>query len=319
MKKSNFYSILFVFVLVLVSVFQCNAQTEQFTFYFAPSESALSVDAMNVIDSMLEEGYIIEGAYGITNSLPNVSRGLTNDSLGHERALSVQDYCDCYIPNMGQIVMSGNRAEDRAVDIFFTKVSDKTIEIESEAAEGDLTVGVIVDSLIESDPYFAEENIDSTETIIFPIPTTDTVLQFDTITVTKSLEASKTTEEESSNTCECVEENIQELWDEYKSLQVFAKQALRREGKFSDSYKYFTEAATETRICYEFAKGLRSTKAKKNKHCANCGKSGQMSVSKKKKKKGRVAFKYTKLGRKLKNLKQGWTRFLDRVAPYRNC
>lgn len=324
MQKNTFYSALFIFIIVLVSALHACAQdnSQMYSFFFEASSSELHAEDINTIDSLYSEGWVAVAAVGIANQLPNTRRSLTNDSLAVERALAIQNHTGQELDWYEGNVMISSSKYDRRVDVIFTKsIVEETI-VSADSAVAD------VDTLIISDIDFAENNIDTeVDSVLMdiivnrmPLPNTDTVMSYDTISIDTITEASKTIEEVATdNVCECVEANTVQLWETYKQLQGDAKIVLHAHGLRSREYKDITHMATETRKCWEFSRGVRSTPARVQKHCESCGKSGQMSSKRKKAKKGRRPFKTTKLARKLKNLKSWWTRTLDRVAPFRNC
>jgi hypothetical protein len=343
MKKSSFYGIMFAIVLFLVCFAQSLAaqtgETEHFMFFFAPSESALSAENMDVIDSMYAEGYVISGAIGYANQLPNTRRDLSNDSLAWERALSIQDYIDAEVPGLHSMVIYDNDARWRSVRVMFTKVEIKTIDVVTtsvETAEGDADTSVV--TIVDSSDIYFEENVFPKEDSLTAIVDCyeDTVTEVnrqpleaskDSMDIAQEVTANRTVDyakaDHSNDYCECVEANTAQLWETYLSIQDDAALVLKHHGLWSAEYNDIQDLATQTKLCWEFSRGVRRNKAKLQKHCGECeGKTGMNSTSKRKakrKSKGRLPFKYTRVGRTLKNLKNRWTRFLDRVAPFRNC
>ena len=268
-------SLVFVFFTNVEVSAQVNGQLEEYHFFFDASESTLSIDAMNVIDSLKLAGWEPVLATGVANGLTNTRRNIQNDDLAVERALSIQDYCDCYV-QYDSYYTSSSLATDRRVEVLFvyngqdiTSPENVTSEITSEGHQMMKTLDTL-----SWDTEFAENNVDSNE-INSParelkVDTID-VITVDSIPVQKrAIEAgtldAATFDASAFNCAVCIEENIGALWKEYKSAQRFARSALRREGMFSEEYKHHTKVATEIRICYEFARGFRKTKAKSHYH-----------------------------------------------------
>ena len=180
MKKSNFYSIVYIFILVLVSVFHACAQdstfandrSEVYSFYFAASSSTLHVEDMNTIDSLYKEGWVAIAAVGVANQLPNTRRSLTNDSLAVERALAIQDYVDHKLDWHSQSVMISNSELDRRVDVIFVRkniVDIKSNQVEWEVAEDYHTAGEVTIDSIETDLFFAEDTVNTVDSILMEI------------------------------------------------------------------------------------------------------------------------------------------------------
>ena len=281
-------NLLVITLIALVSVFftnvevsaQVNGQLEEYHFFFDASESTLSIDAMNVIDSLKLAGWEPVLATGVANGLNNVRRNIQNDDLAVERALSIQDYCDCYV-QYDSYYTSSSLATDRRVEVLFvyngqdiTSPENVTSEITSEGHQMMKTLDTL-----SWDTEFAEMHID---TVVVESPARDfTPISVDVITVDSVSVERKTVSKgqdavnrflDSLDMCPpCVEENLEILWVEYKHMQKMAKSANAK----SDRKKY-TEQATEIRICWEFAKGVRSSKAKKNRHQKHHAQQSQM-------------------------------------------
>jgi len=316
MKKQTFYSIVFVVILLLTGIVQSFAQTplngqeEVWSFYFEASSSTLPVSAMETIDSLEAEGWLIIGATGVANKLHNTRRNIANENLARERALSLQDYLDRGLDWTNSYVVESALASDRRVDVVFVFIG----EMDANYLEN-----------LETDKAFAEDTIVTNN--VQEDSTVEVVMLKDTVLTSISDSNNEPNEMATENTdiCECVEANVVQLWETYKQLQDDARIVLHTHGMRSPEYRDLLNLATETKLCWEFARGVRSSKAKMNRHCSDCQQSGVMSAknnkksARKRKAKIKRARFHNKVRRAFKNLKDRGKRFLDRVAPFRNC
>jgi hypothetical protein len=235
--------ILALITLILIGgiTLSANAQVEELKveIHFPAQIADISTADINYLDSLMSKGWYPVLVGGFANSLPNLSTGESNESLAARRAHNVAATVELKFTDV--FVMSGGYAEDRKAVVVMQR--DPLLTYNEQNADST----IIADNTdITNTP-----SVDSNDTLnAITNPGQDIATRIDTIiviirdTVYMVNVAPITIESVKSDCCGC-NKSLQEVWTEYKNLQLQAKKADTYESR-----QLFTSQARVVRGCW---------------------------------------------------------------------